>query len=823
MSFYSFFKKCKVIAFILTVFSYSLVEAQEISGYQKPPEAITQMIENTINRSVIFSSHAQYMAILEEPGYPSIEEVSKPYIKLAGLRVNGLNFSNSRTSYFATLSLKNLRKNEEFNLAGIPKDAKIHDVIFSLDERYISFTITTQNEIQLWLGDLEQKLAKRLSDIALNDTYGRLYQWSPDSKSLLVKCVAPQKEIPKRSPIPEGPNTQENIGKSAPNRTYQDLLKTPTDETFFDYYLTTQLKMVFINGDTADFNRPEIYRDFDFSPDGSMVMTKTIHRPYSYIVPIGSFPYTVSILDKYGKLNEKVAESQLADHLPQGFDAVLEGSREFGWRADEPQTFYWVEAQDNGDPSNRIAIRDVIYTRKVGETINEKKKLADCYLRFEHIDWGNDQIAMVTERWWKTRGERRVFIKPNNPKYRVNIWDRYYEDTYSDPGEFVTVKNDYNKDILLLDYSAIRRITDPNNIWIFSISQGASPKGDRPFLLKFNVKTKLTDTLFHSRAPFYERPIYFDNKQDLIITRESVIEPTNYFVYNENLKRQEQLTFFKNPYPQLFGISKQQIQYQRKDHLNLTANLYLPKDYNPTKGTLPVLMWAYPKEFKTISAAGAVKGSPYQFVNVSWASPIFWVTQGYAVLDNVDMPIVGESNDQPNDTFVKQLTQNAEAAINKITKMGIADPKKIAIGGHSYGAFMTANLLAQTKLFAAGIARSGAYNRTLTPFGFQAEERTYWDNPKLYFDMSPFSYANKITTPLLLIHGEADDNSGTFPIQSERFYSALKGFGATTRLVYLPAEAHSYRAKESILHMLWEMNNWLDKYVKNKDDKPIQN
>ncbi|MBU0695514.1 MAG: prolyl oligopeptidase family serine peptidase, partial [Bacteroidetes bacterium] len=312
-------------------------------------------------------------------------------------------------------------------------------------------------------------------------------------------------------------------------------------------------------------------------------------------------------------------------------------------------------------------------------------------------------------------------------------------------------------------------------------------------------------------------------KQDLIITRESVIEPTNYFVYNENLKRQEQLTFFKNPYPQLFGISKQQIQYQRKDHLNLTANLYLPKDYNPTKGTLPVLMWAYPKEFKTISAAGAVKGSPYQFVNVSWASPIFWVTQGYAVLDNVDMPIVGESNDQPNDTFVKQLTQNAEAAINKITKMGIADPKKIAIGGHSYGAFMTANLLAQTKLFAAGIARSGAYNRTLTPFGFQAEERTYWDNPKLYFDMSPFSYANKITTPLLLIHGEADDNSGTFPIQSERFYSALKGFGATTRLVYLPAEAHSYRAKESILHMLWEMNNWLDKYVKNKDDKPIQN
>jgi hypothetical protein len=338
MSGCSLFKKCKALAFILTGCSFSVVQAQEVSGYQKPPEAMTQMIENTINRSVIFSGHAKYMAILEEPGYPSIEEVAKPYIKLAGLRVNGVNFSNSRSSYFSSLSIKDQKNKEEFALANIPKGAKIRDVIFSPDERYLSFTITTENEIQLWLGDLEQKLARRLSDVVLNDTYGRLTQWAPDSKSLLVKCVDPQKEVPKRSIIPEGPNTQENIGKSTPNRTYQDLLKTPADEAFFDYYLTTQLKMVFTNGDAINFNRPEIYKDFDFSPDGSMVMIKTIHRPYSFIVPIGDFPFTVSILDRYGQLNEKVAESQLADHLPQGFDAVLEGSRAFGWRADQPQT-----------------------------------------------------------------------------------------------------------------------------------------------------------------------------------------------------------------------------------------------------------------------------------------------------------------------------------------------------------------------------------------------------------------------------------------------------------------------------------------------------
>src|SRR6476469_8454851 len=332
MSSNSILKKCKTFAFLLSCFSLTVVHSQEISGYQKPPEEMIQMIENTINRSVIFSGHAQYMAILEEPGYPSIQEVAQPYIKLAGLRVNGDNFSNSRSSYYSSLSIKNLKNKDEFALADIPKGAKIKNVVFSPDEKFISFTITSETEIQLWLGDLDQKIAKRLSDVVLNDVYGKLYQWATDSKSIFVKCVAPQKEIPKKSIIPIGPNTQENIGESAPNRTYQDLLKTPTDEAFFDYYLTSQLKMVFTNGDAINFNLTQIYRDFDFSPDGSMVMIKTIHRPYSYIVPIGNFPFTVSILDRYGKLNEKVAESPLADQLPQGFDAVLEGSREFGWR-----------------------------------------------------------------------------------------------------------------------------------------------------------------------------------------------------------------------------------------------------------------------------------------------------------------------------------------------------------------------------------------------------------------------------------------------------------------------------------------------------------
>lgn len=799
---------------IVGLINFKTLQAQENSGYQKPPKEMTEMIENSIKRSIIISDKGNWMSVLEAPGYPSIKEISRPILRLAGLRIDPGNKSNTRSSYFSSLKIKNLNSKQTFEFPQIPEEAKIKDVSFSPDENLVAFSVTNNKEVQLWLGNLSEKSAARVDSLVLNDIYGNLYQWAPDSKSLLVKCITKQKEIAQKTTIASGPNIQENLGESSPNRTYQDLLKSKEDENLFDAYLTVQIKTVFINGQIANFNVPAVYKDFDYSPDGNLVMTSSINKPYSYVVPIGYFPYQTEIKDRYGKLVQNLVNVPLADHLPTGFDAVINGPRAFGWRADQPQTYFWVEAQDEGNPNKKVSIRDIIYTQEVGNS-NSKRKLADCYLRFNHIDWGNNQIAIITERWWKTRSERRVFIKPNNPNYRVNLWDRYYENTYTDPGKFVTIKNEFNKDVLLLSNAKKNKNTDSNNINIFSISTGASPKGDRPFILKFNVKTKLTDTLFHSKAPFFERPIFFNNSKNFIISRESEIEIANYVSISNKNKKETTLTNFKNPYPQLFGVSKKQLNYTRADKLNLTATLYLPKNYSTNKGRLPVLMWAYPKEYKTKEAAGQVKGSKYQFNPVSWSSPIYWVTQGYAVMDNVDMPIVGESNDQPNDTFIAQLEQNAVAAIEKITKMGIADPNKIAIGGHSYGAFMTANLLAHTHLFAAGIARSGAYNRTLTPFGFQAEERNYWESPDVYYKMSPFSYANKIKTPLLLIHGEADDNSGTFPIQSERFYNALKGFGATTRLVFLPSEAHSYRAKESILHMLWEMNNWLNTYVKN--------
>lgn len=790
--------------------------AQDILNYQKPPQSIIDLVEAPVSPAVMINSDGTWMLLLEMPGLSSITELSQPELRLAGLRINPSTNGQSRTSAYTGIRLKAIAKDEELAFTGLPENPQLADISWSPDESKIAFTNTSPAGIELWIADLNTLAANRLSDLYLNDSFGKCYVWTPGGKSLLARFINDKRENPGKAPsIPTGPLIQESLGEKSQAPTYQDLLKNPYDEMAFDYYFTAQLKLVDLEGKTSDFGQPGIIRSFDYSPDGQYILIATINRPYSYQVPARLFPFTTSLYDKEAKLIKKLHESPLAENLPAGFDAVLKGPREFGWRADKPAVLYWVEAQDNGNPSQQASVRDIIFTQ--GPPFTQKPfTLAQCYLRFNSIHWGDDKLAIITERWWRTRAERRVFIKPSNETFRINLFDFYYEDAYSDPGPFVTRKNEFNRQVLLTEYNPLKRLGDPDNLNIFSFNNGASPQGDRPFILKFNIKTKITDTIFRSQAPYYERPVFFNNGKFLISSREAVDSVPNYYhiTLADTLRRQ--ITQFTDPYPSLNGVQKQTLSYKRLDGISLGGTLYLPRGYQSSDGPLPVLMWAYPREFKTSKAAGQVKGSPYRFTRLSSGSPIFWVTRGYAVLDNADMPVVGESNKEPNDTFVEQIRYSAEAAINHMVEMGIADPKRIAVGGHSYGAFMTANLLAHTELFAAGIARSGAYNRSLTPFGFQSEERTYWQAPSLYNKMSPFSYADKIKAPLLLIHGEADNNSGTFPMQSERMYTAIKGHGGTVRLVILPAEAHSYRAGESVLHMMWEMDRWLEKYVKNK-------
>ncbi len=653
---------------------------------------------------------------------------------------------------------------------------------------------------------------------SLSTVYGRGFSWMPDSKTLLVQ-LKPAKlgAAPVASGIPTGPSIQDSVPGSGVKqlRTYPDLLKNEQDAQLFEHYITVQLALLDVAGKQRLVGQPGQFSRVSASPDGKHLLTTSIVRPYSYIVPAHDFGHKIDVRDLNGKVVHAVAALPLEEGLPPGNDAVSAGVRSVSWRVDAPATLVWAEAQDGGDPAKAVEIRDIVYTQASPFT-NKPAVLAKLGSRYAGVAWGRGDLALLSEAWYKTRAVKQWRIQPDQPSAVAGtpgdlVYAGSFEDRYNDPGQ----------PVMRADAAGLPRLLIAADGSILLDGQGASKEGDRPFIDRLNLATKQKERLFQSAAPYYENVVAVldEDGSRLLSTRESPTEQPNFFV--RNLKQQgaaqlTALTHFPHPLPQLKDVQKELIRYKRADGVDLTATLMLPPNYDARRdGPLPTLMWAYPQEFKTASAASQTKGSPYKFNAVSYWGPAAFLSMGYAVLDNPSFPIVGNGEQEPNDTYLPQLVADAEAAVDEVVRRGVSDRNRIAIGGHSYGAFMTGNLLAHTRLFRAGIARSGAYNRTLTPFGFQAEERSFWQAPAVYQAMSPFNYADKIKDALLMIHGEQDNNSGTFPIQSERMFQAVKGLGGTARLVMLPNESHGYRARESIMQMLYESNNWLEKYVKN--------
>ncbi|MHA7130549.1 S9 family peptidase [Algoriphagus namhaensis] len=781
------------------------------SGYQTPPASIVDLVDTPPTPSVSFTSEGDWMMILSRPGYESIEELSSPELRIAGTRINPQTSGSSRQRYVDGITFKQTLSGEEKVVTGLPDNPKLSDFSLSADEKYLAFTHTEKDGISLWVVNLDTFEAKKLTDPILNGVLGTDLIWLADG-SIVFRAVNPSRgDYPQKPAAPTGPTIQETSGEAAATRTYQDLLSNTYEESLFAYFMDSQLMKVSLNGEVKPLGKPGMIRSVSASPDSQYLLIRTIQRPFSYLVPAYRFPYRVDVISAAtGGLVKTIAEIPLDEVRPTGFDATVTGPRDMEWRADEPASLFWVEAQDGGDPRVEIAERDILYTLSAPFT-GPKQKLASTSLRFSSIDWSDANLAIVNERWWASRQEIRSTINPAQPgEGKTVIIDRLYSDIYNDPGDPVTKENEFG-----------RRVLMRNGDLIYMTSEGGSPEGSMPFLSSFNIKTKEQEILWRSQAPYYERVVkVLDVKGGEFVTlKESTDLQPNYWLVNTKKRMApRQLTDFPDPFESIKDVQKELVTYKRKDGLDLSAVIYTPAGYDPEEdGPLPVLMWAYPREYKSAAVASQVRGSKYLFTRLNWGSPIYWVTRGYAVMDRTEMPIVGEGDTEPNDMFVDQLVANAEAAIDYIVDRGIGDRDRIGVGGHSYGAFMTANLLSHSDLFAAGIARSGAYNRTLTPFGFQAEERTFWEAPEVYFTMSPFMHAHKVKEPILLIHGEADNNSGTFPIQSERYYAALKGNGGTARLVFLPNESHGYASRESILHTLWEMDTWLEKYVKNKN------
>ncbi len=788
-----------------------LTFAQENLTYQKPSAEILALADYERAPSVSMDSKKEYMLLSYRNTYKTLEDLSQEEMRLGGLRINPITNISSTVTYINNLKIRKIKDKVEMQVSGLPKNALITNVSWSPNEQKIAFTNTTLTGVELWIIDVVSASAKKITTDNLNANLGSPYNWMKDNETLLVKILPKNRPalIDSEKDLPKGPTVSVSDGSKSQNRTYQDLLKNKTDEANFDALVTSELYKISISGNATLFKSAAIYAGESFSPDGNYLMLTTIQKPYSYIVPLSRFPQKSVVYDLNGKEIKLVNEVPLTEIMPKGFSSVRTGRRNMNWRADQPATLYFVEALDGGDQAKQAEFRDEVFVWEAPFSSNPTS-LIKTKQRYAGIMWANEKIAIVADSWYDTRNTKAYLFNPSNltiaPKI---IEDRNSQDIYSDPGNFEMIKNKFGRYVIAVE----------NNKG-YLMGAGFTKDGQFPFIDEYDFTTLQKKRLYTSKMKDKKEDLLSIEdfkKGDVLVMIQSKNEYPNY--YFRNIKSNNKLTpitSFKNPFESIKNVHKEVIKYKRKDGVELSGTLYLPVGYDKVKKEkLPLLIWAYPAEYKDKNSAGQNDKNPNEFTFPNYGSFIYWVTKGYVVLDDAAFPIIGEGTTEPNDTFIPQLVANAEAAIDAVDKLGYINRKKVAIGGHSYGAFMTANLLTHSNLFACGIARSGAYNRTLTPFGFQSEQRNYWDVPEIYNTMSPFMNADKMKTPLLLTHGEADNNPGTFTLQTERYFQALKNLGAPVRMVILPKESHGYAAKDNILHLLWEQDQFLEKYLKN--------
>lgn len=775
------------------------------STYLDPPDAIKAILDAERTPDVLVSPTRAHLAILHHTALPSITELTAPSAWVAGIRVDVALHANVGLPRITSIELRNiggtLEREIHFNHGETATVAS-----WSPKGSHLAIVVRGDSSLTLWMYDVRSGAMRRLAAAPLSELGGAPCQWVTESSLVCRLVVMGPSPGAGRAERSLGPVVQESDGRALPNATFQGLLASDEDDARFAWFYNVQLGLVTTSGRLRRLGSPDLFASAMPSPDGGYLFVQRRHRPFSHRVPVGGFPTSNEIWTVQGQLVRVLEDVPARERGSPSPDAVPTGMRSIAWRSDEAATLVWVEAVVGAD--SMASVRDrVRMLRAPFQAL--PTRLVDLEWRLQSITWCRADLAIVEEAW---RASRRVRTWSINPSVLTAppdlLFDRSSEDRYGDPGFFVTAPGLYGRSILL---------TTPDGRSAYLEGAGASPTGDRPFVNRIDLLTKAIQPTFRSDTGRFEVPVAIlgPTADSILMRSESPAEPPNFVVQVTRTGVTRPITHFGDPAPGLSSATERLIKYSRDDGVQLSGMMYLPAGYDSTKGPIPFLIWAYPDEYRSNSAASQVNAAPHAYIRPSADSPLLLLTQGYGVLLDASMPIVGAHGAQPNDTFVKQLEANARAAVEALVSRGVADRGRIAIGGHSYGAFMAANLLAHTKLFRAGVAQSGAYNRTLTPFGFQSESRTFWNARDVYLAMSPFISADSIRAPLLLIHGLADDNSGTFPLQSERLYDALVGQGKIARLVELPGEGHFYRSREGIGQVQAEVVRWLDRFLKN--------
>ncbi len=827
------------------------------SGYKLPSDDIVRILDTPPTPSGFLTADRRTMLLADYEAYPPLATLARPFLKLAGIRIDPIINGTQRTSQYTDFTLVDTETGERTPVNGIPDGSRLGSPVWTCDSSRFAFTRDTDSGIEIGIGERESGAVRFIPDLVVSDILAGPFQWSDDGRTLLVARIPPGRgPLPEIPLVPDGPVIEETSGKFTRASTFQDLLRSDFDTAQFRHLITVQLAFVNIEtGAITPLGTPDAYIGVAWSPDENYLAVSRL-TDVSFRVPYHLFGKTVEIWDaRTGEVAHTLANLPVRDEIPQ--QGVATGPRNVAWQGNRDATLLWIEALDGGDPLAKVPHRDAVYTLPAPFTLpaREVLRLQERYAGWDWLPAPDDVLLSEYSRDRRWRTTYRLNLSEPEPERHV-LFDLSVNDAYNSPGSPVYITEPSGRQHILQDGDTI-----------YLSGRGSTPDGDRPFLRRMNLLTRETEEVWRCAGEGYEGFIAFlcgvgsagsppapnsggagegeasrpagerfslspppappelgagglpalptpHSRNRILTSYQNRTQPANYFRLDLQTGRREPITHFADPHPQITGLHKELVTYQRAgDGVPLSGTLYLPPDYDAASGEkLPLLFWAYPEEYSDASTAGQVRGSDKTFTRLAGTSPLWFVTQGFAVLMDATVPVVGDPETM-NDTFIEQIVGSAKAAIDFLDVRGIIDRQRVICAGHSYGAFMTANLLAHSDLFAAGIARSGAYNRTLTPFGFQSERRSYWEAPDIYRTLSPFTYADKITAPLLLIHGQADNNPGTHTLQSERFYQALAAHGATAKLVLLPHESHAYRARESVLHVLAECFEWTDRFV----------
>lgn len=777
--------------------------------YQIPPREIVDLLDAPGPPWLFLAPDAGAWLEVRHPPMPSLAELARPFLRLAGLRIDPSTHAQRQLSYGIDLVLVE-RATRARRAIELPPGRRIASARWSHRSQAFALALVGGEGTELWVGERERGPLRRLAG-GLNAIFGEGFEWMPDGQSLLLTLVprglGPEPQAPA---VAQGPRVQEAQGEMTPLRTYQDLLESAHDDELFEHYAASELALVALTGgEPRRFGASALYTSTDVATGGALLLATRVVRPFSRSQGVHGFPTTIEVLDLEGRVVHTLAQFPELRDVP--IEGVRTGPRGVQWSPHEPGTLLWVEALDGGDPRREAPARDR-WLRLDAPFDGEPREFLRLTQRAAALSWLPDPTRVIARQYDRDRRWMRTSLHERESGAEIALLDdRSVKDRYGDPGALLTRTDESG-----------RRIVRVEDGWVFRAGEGQDEQGKRPFLARELLGGARREELWRCAEGVYEGLVALleqDERGSFLTRRESSREPPNLFLRSIGAPDARRLTDFGDPTPLLRRIEMRIVRYLRADGVALSGKLYLPPDWKP--GTrLPLLIWAYPEDHADEDTASQTSGTPHRFTRVGGASQLFFALAGYAVLDDAALPIVGHPETM-NDRFVEQSVAGVRAAIEHLEREGIADPARVGVGGHSYGAFMTAMLLAHCELFRAGIARSGAYNRTLTPFGFQAERRTLWEAPESYLKLSPFLDASKIKSPLLLIHGAEDQNPGTLPIQSERLFQALKGTGGHARLVVLPHEGHGYRARESVLHVVWEMLRWFELHVKGESRSQV--